>query len=423
MESFDILSLDGGGTWALIQARILQEKYGKDTTGHTVLKDFDLVIANSGGSLVLAYLCSNATLGEIVRTFNDTEVLQSIFKKKFISHIPKLKEFLPNYDTENKFKVFKKYLVNKTNGVDYGSQLLTALPALIGKELLQIIITGFDYDKERAVYFRSNDKSMMEGYKVQEAVTGSAIYDFKAVTLAQAIHASSNAPVQFFDDPAQFPLTKLNEGATLTKNHLFWDGAVGGNNNPVKSAVLEALANGFSRDKIRIVSIGTANTIRPILYKEQNEAKPEPGCDFLCRTSKIDGWIEDLSRMASSILSDPPDAATFDAHQILGLPYEHNCKRLIRINPLVKPILIDNVWTMPGEKEEGKKWTNDEMKTLFTMDMAIATTEGVRLINKLCDSFFNDKFDNQGIRLGGEKVEAILGHKVYSQAMTDWNSW
>lgn len=419
--AFKILSLDGGGTWALIQARIIfnkySQKYGTEVTGHQVLRDYDLVIANSGGSLVLSMMCADKKLSEIVSTFNDTNVLKSIFKKKLVSHIPKLKEFLPNYETANKLVVFRKFLEN--NGTQYGDVLMVDLPGLIGKPSLQIIITTFDYDRERATYFRSNYKSMMEGYMIQNKVQpGSAQKKYSTVKLANAIHAASNAPVQFFDDPASFNITEVDEQGirrSTDKKRLFWDGAVGGNNNPVKAGVLEALANGAKYDDIHIVSIGTANTVRPVLYNEPNEARTD--YSFLCCYSEIGGWIQDLGKMARSILSDPPDAATFECHQILGLPYEQNAKRLIRINPLVKPILVENRWTMPGKGN----WLADEMETLFTMDMAIASEEGVRLINKLCDDYFNDGFDNQGIRLGGEKHEAILGHKLYTHAMMDWD--
>ena len=51
--TYRILSLDGGGSWALIQVRALIDMYGGGTTGHQVLQDFDMVAANSGGSVVL----------------------------------------------------------------------------------------------------------------------------------------------------------------------------------------------------------------------------------------------------------------------------------------------------------------------------------------------------------------------------------
>ena len=61
MADFRILSLDGGGSWALIQVKALIDLYsrtgdGKDVTGHDILRKFDLIAANSGGALTLAGL-------------------------------------------------------------------------------------------------------------------------------------------------------------------------------------------------------------------------------------------------------------------------------------------------------------------------------------------------------------------------------
>jgi patatin-like phospholipase/acyl hydrolase len=424
--AYNILSLDGGGTWALVQARVLKEKYGPDKKGHDILKEYNLVIANSGGSLVLSMLCANKSVKEIIDTFNDVNVLKAIFKKKLVHNISFLKRFLPNYETENKYHVFVEHLTN--NGISYGETLLPELPALIGVGCPEIVITCFDYDRQRAVYFRSNKDSKMEGSSIQNAINPNSVdKDFKAVTLAQAVHGASNAPVQFFDDPASFPYTniKSNGEKRTLKNRLFWDGAVGGNNNPVKVGVLEAIANSTNREErrkdIKVVSIGTSCTILPALYNEDGEFKPE--YDWLCRISQIDSTIGDFERMATSILSDPPDAASFDAHQVLDLPFKQNDKRFVRINPLIKPILKTQEdtskagWYMPGKKGN---WTPEEMKLLFEMDMAIATENGVKLINRLCDDFFIGKFDNQGIRIGGTKLDAILGHKTFNEALNDW---
>jgi uncharacterized protein len=61
---YKILSLDGGGSWALVQASVLLDIYG-DIRGHELLRQFDLAIANSGGSLVLACLCNDMKLTEV----------------------------------------------------------------------------------------------------------------------------------------------------------------------------------------------------------------------------------------------------------------------------------------------------------------------------------------------------------------------
>ena len=39
---YRILSMDGGGSWALIEVRALIELYSESTTGHEVLADFDM---------------------------------------------------------------------------------------------------------------------------------------------------------------------------------------------------------------------------------------------------------------------------------------------------------------------------------------------------------------------------------------------
>jgi Patatin-like phospholipase len=76
---FRILSLDGGGAWALIQVRTLIELYGAATRGRDVLRNFDLAAANSGGSLVLAGLVEDLSLSEILQYFADEQKRRSIF--------------------------------------------------------------------------------------------------------------------------------------------------------------------------------------------------------------------------------------------------------------------------------------------------------------------------------------------------------
>jgi patatin-like phospholipase/acyl hydrolase len=69
---YRILSLDGGGTWSLIQVNALIALYSNDTSGHAVLRDFDLVAANSGSSLVLGSLVENLKLGDLYNYFSRT---------------------------------------------------------------------------------------------------------------------------------------------------------------------------------------------------------------------------------------------------------------------------------------------------------------------------------------------------------------
>src|SRR5438309_8243581 len=80
--SYRILSLDGGGSWSLTQIMTLIDLYrsgGSLLTGHHVLRDFDLVVANSGGSIVLGGLIKDLPLTDIQSIFEDKAFRQSIF--------------------------------------------------------------------------------------------------------------------------------------------------------------------------------------------------------------------------------------------------------------------------------------------------------------------------------------------------------
>ena len=52
---------------------------GAATRGHTVLRDFALVVASSGGSLVATGLVTNATLGEIANFFAKQKNRDDVF--------------------------------------------------------------------------------------------------------------------------------------------------------------------------------------------------------------------------------------------------------------------------------------------------------------------------------------------------------
>src|SRR5258706_7927288 len=74
MADFRILSLDGGGSWALIEIMALMDLFGgRDTLGHDVLRRFDLIASNSGGSIVLGALAKNMSLGELWDLFADKD--------------------------------------------------------------------------------------------------------------------------------------------------------------------------------------------------------------------------------------------------------------------------------------------------------------------------------------------------------------
>src|ERR1700676_3697010 len=242
---YRMLSLDGGGAWALIQVRTLMTLYGESTSGHEVLRNFDLVAANSGGSLVLAGLVENLSLGEILQYFMDENKRRSVFSPTTSvgdTVLHSILGFGPKYSANAKLPAIER-LLPKTGD----SPLAGSMNGVVGPNgsLVHLLIVGFDYDRNRAVFFRS----------AAAAKPGLGVGQSAEVSLAGAVHASTNAPVNYFDAPAALP------GA----EDRFWDGGIAGCNNPAVVAVVESLVLGNSPQDIRVLSLGTASVALPLV--------------------------------------------------------------------------------------------------------------------------------------------------------------
>jgi hypothetical protein len=211
---YRILSLDGGGTWALLQAIALAEIYGHDATGHVVLADFDMAVANSGGSIVLAGLMADFPLARLIALFGTAAQVQSIFVK--LNVLEKLANPPAKYSTEKKLSGLRAVLAG--DGDRTMDQWTAHLPTRPGASPLKAMIVGFDYDTQRAEFFRTYVSGL-----------GAPASNIR---LVDAVHASSDAPVAFFNKP------------TECGGHRYWDGAVAGFNNPLMGGVTEALALG-----------------------------------------------------------------------------------------------------------------------------------------------------------------------------------
>jgi len=408
MAEFRILSLDGGGSWALIQVRALINLYsragdGSDVRGHDVLRKFDLVAANSGGTLTLGGLIMDWPLSQLLAFFRDETkrkeifVAASIFRDP-ISHLTQLADFGPKYDAAAKLVGLRSIL-----GAP-GDQLVTQIPASIGPgyggRLPQILFCGFNYDANRESFFRSDAGSLA-------ASRAPAL----PITVAQSIHASTNAPVNYFDAPAKGP------------NHSrWWDGAVGGYNNPVLAGVIEALANAARYDtdqnSIKALSLGTANVVLPLSQGAHNE---DPDLVAARDDSTI---LTDLKKIASSILDDPPDAATFHAHVMLGCPLPGPAdplpvgSRVIRLNPLIQPVPgTTEPWDFPPGMDRGS--------FVVIRDLAMDAIEQPQVdeIYDFCDLWLGDNVPNQPIRANSVTLAPEVGFGRFTPAKTIAQQW
>lgn len=272
----------------------------------------------------------------------------------------------------------------------YGNETFTGLSDKLGLKT-KFLITAYDYDLQRAVYF-SSDPAHYDGN----------IYEN---TLAQTIHASSNAPIKYFDEPAEF-----NYKGGI---HRYWDGAMGGNNNPALVAVVEAM--GVYRQKaveIRVLSIGTGNTILPIKgFTNYGYEK-----DFLIAARKNHSLKNDILKMAKCILSEPMDAATYMTHIVLGGSGRNLQSQIVRLNPLIQPVLIDNKWCIP------KGFNENLFLLLMDIDMDAVEQDEITVIDYLGRKWMEGIAINQAIRCDSTTLKPVLGYSSFKEAAEYWFS-
>ncbi len=421
-KTYRILSLDGGGSWALIQVKCLRKLFSEtfnnpDPTGHEVLSKFDLVAANSGGSLVAAAMAENLRLSEIEQIFGDEKLRSKVFsrlsfwEKSLLSSAARLFKIGAKYATKRKHQALKEILP-KISQID-----LMHIPkhVSIGDDVkTQFLIIGYDYYRNRAELFRTDCDSLASTSvierklkKLPAAVQSSSDC---LVSLVDAIHASSTAPVNYFNEPATF---KVNN-----KLKYYWDGGVTGNNNPVLAAVTEAICNReqYEIEHIQVLSIGTG-TVSQLQFDEEIPVKHQE----LKAKHEEPGLIKDIQKIGTSILNDPPDTAAFVAYMILNSSMPARPVDFIRMNPVLRPMMINDA--------NGKYWdlppgiNNEEYATLNSMDMDAVEDKEVSLIVKLCDNWLNNAgVPNQAIRNDGA-LNCLIGHADFNTAKADFRTW
>ena len=394
MPPYRILSLDGGGTWALIQVKALMALYGSEAGGHQVLGHFDLAAANSGGSIVLGCLIEDLTLQQILDFFNDEKQRKEVFSETgwFNRTLNAVLGIGPKYSAAKKLPALEGALPKR------GTMLLPdAVRDVIGPggQAVHALISAFDYDRNRGTFFRSKEIS-----GPRWGTSGKA-----QATVAEAVHASSNAPVNYFDAPAEFP----------GQPNRYWDGAIAAFNNPVLAAVTEAIGLGQAPDDIVALSIGTGNNALPW---------PQPGdAPSAYTVPKSDSNLKaDLKKLATAILDDPPDAASFLSHVMTGsgagLTAAVSQSRIVRMNPLVSPFRslpgAKDPWRPPGDLSQ------TDFNFLFNLNLDAIEPDQVMAICHFADLWLKDQVRNQGVRMNSDTLACEVGQDTFSAAAEAW---
>ncbi len=399
---YKILSLDGGGSWAIIQLLTLKDRYG-NVSGHEILQKFDLVIANSGGSIVLAALAENWTLEKALTLFDDKIIRESIFSKNTFKDrffpVDYLRlfglPFGPKYSSKRKKDRFESLFkeVNKRQ--------MSELPVFINKKSLKIVVCTYDALNNRAKFFKSY---------------GSNSDDYDSVKLTQAIHGSSNAPVQYFDFPARFKAKNSDIFYEL------WDGALGGFNNPILAGIIEAFKLEIKLEDIRMISIGTGNKLMSIKdksnfwkWKQVAVKKRRKKLDFKSLKPQAKFFKETVLNQAKTILYQPPDTANYIAMMFLKMASNKAInEHIVRLSPLIH--------SDSNTFEDVEPLINK----LYALDMDITKEEEIQCLLDCFAMWQEGKIINQPLEFKIKRnndVVFVNGNKDYKDGMNKWESW
>jgi uncharacterized protein len=389
-----VLSLDGGGALAGMLAVALGRLYGQETPGREIVREFDVVAGNSGGSIVLTALCCNYTPGEIASFYRHPPTVRSMFSPRWsaaFKSIPPLRVLFPPYSAAGKFAALKALFdKNQRPGESPPSSIrMSEWPGILGCDV-NLLVTAYDYDTERGVFFRSNEASPARG-------PGS----HASPTLAEAVHASTNAPVVQFDAPAEVGKRR------------YWDGGLAGYNNPVLAAVVEAMAN-FPGEvaNLRVLSLGTGTFMRA--------ATADGAAPPLGAPPAGTGLLTALTKAGRAVIADPPGAATFHAYMALGhrLPGADGAdtdSRLVRMCPFVRPIFDARAgdWATP------RGLTDREFECLVDLPSDAMEAHQLALVEKMGNLWIAGDIPNQPIRMG-VRMACDIGDDTFAAAHAHW---
>lgn len=394
MGHIRILSMDGGGSLAGILGVALGQVYGDDTPGRDIIREFDIVAGNSGGSIVMTALCCNYTPGDIARFYADPQTVRAMFSPRWsaiFKGVDLLRILFPPYSAKGKFEALKDLFDRMRAGGEAAPSTIpmTEWPRILGHDV-RLLVTAYDYDRERAAFFRSDPSSRAK-----------STAPHVEATLAQAVHASTNAPIYHYAEPAEFC------------GRRYWDGGLAGYNNPVMAAVVEALANFPGRsDDIRVLSIGTGEMMRAPL----EEGAPPPLGASRASTSLATA----IRKAATAIIADPPGAASFQAYVASGQPLPIGDEvipyaNVVRMCPQVRPSFDETAgrWQLPPGLDV------DEFEALLSFPADAMTRRELDLASKMGALWVRDAIPNQPIRMG-KRMRCDIGDGTFSEALAHW---
>ncbi len=227
-----ILSIDGGGIRGLIPATLLSEL--ENRTHQPISKLFDLVAGTSTGGILVLGLTAPGENGK--PRFSATEAIGL-------------------YDQQGE-RIFSRTVWHRIHAIGSALEekypsagIETVLDEYFGETRLKdtltnVLITSYEIERRLAFFFRSS------------RAQGDPAYDFPIKKVARATSAA----------PTYFEPLKLDSGQG-DEYYALVDGGVFAN-NPAMCAFVDAKTMFPDADDFLVVSLGTGEATRPLLYDQ-----------------------------------------------------------------------------------------------------------------------------------------------------------
>jgi hypothetical protein len=143
----------------------------------------------------------------------------------------------------------------------------------------------------------------------------------------------------------------------------------------------------------------------------------DEGIDQLFRQPAEQSFLKDLRKLAGAIVDDPPDAASFLAHVMVGdKGLRKGQSRLIRLNPLISPVPVNQEWSPPAG------WSTDDFVEFMKLDMDAHVQTEIDRIKASAIAWLADKTLNQPVRLAGDTPGSEIGQRLIRGALAEWNN-
>ena len=339
-----ILSLDGGGVRGILTLQLLKKL--EEQAGLPCYQLFDMVAGTSTGGIIAGLIAFGKSAEEIEVLYK--KLVYRVFKKRNPFSNRYIKP--PKYTKE----VFREALKDIVGNITLEETTL--------KTNTDLLITAKDLAAGEETYFTCFDHN--------ETKKGT----YKDVLLRSTIEATMSAPTYFY------PLERFVDGGTTTHN------------NPVSSAILEALEYGgegkYEKNKITVFSFGTGISQEFIDPRETLDPK---GLD-------IQFWLKLVMRESSQ------DASEMQMNLLRSDKFFGNLDlRRFQLS-LDENIMKNHLPNRPIEQD-------DSTSTKWLRDLTDKDLKGIDLDD-------TEKFDLLQI-IGNSMAEYIMENGAFSKDLID----